>query len=167
MAFRVVIVDDNRLFLEAARVLLERQGLSVVGVALAAAEALSQAEELEPALVLVDIRLAEENGFELARDLAQQDRGGGTAVILISTHAEADFADLIAESPARGFLAKSELSAEAIGRILDGHSLTGSFLAAVEQARQTFGDGNFAVSQCHLDAAHPHAGYTPRLPSRL
>jgi DNA-binding NarL/FixJ family response regulator len=167
VAFRVLIVDDNRLFLEAARVLLERQGLSVVGVASTTAEALSQAEKLQPALVLVDIRLAEESGFELARDLTEQDCGGGTAVILISTHAEADFADLIAESPARGFLAKSEVSAGAIGRILDGHSLTGAFLAAVEQAGQTFGEENFAVSQCHPAAGHPHAGYTPRLPSRL
>ena len=33
-------------------------------------------------------------------------------MILISTHAEADFADLIADSPATGFLPKSELSAE-------------------------------------------------------
>jgi len=120
MAFRVLIVDDNRWFLEAARVLLERQGLSVVGVAATTAEALSQAEMLQPDLVLVDITLAEESGFDLARDLIAHDRGG-PAVILISTHAEADFADLIAESPARGFLPKSELSADAIRRILNGH----------------------------------------------
>jgi hypothetical protein len=41
-------------------------------------------------------------------------------VILISTHSEADFADLIAESPAAGFLPKGELSADAIRRIVDG-----------------------------------------------
>jgi two-component system, NarL family, nitrate/nitrite response regulator NarL len=122
MAFRVLIVDDNRLFLETARVLLDRQGLPVVGVALTKAEALSQAEKLQPDLVLVDIMLGQESGFELARDLVEQDCDGGTTVIMISTHAEADFAELIAESPARGFLAKSELSAEAIRRILDGHS---------------------------------------------
>jgi CheY-like chemotaxis protein len=122
MAFRVLIVDDNRTFLETARVLLERQGLSVVGVALTTAEALSHAEKLQPDLILVDIMLGQESGLELARDLVEHDRGGGTAVILISTHAEADFAELIAETPARGFLAKSELSAEAIRRILDGHS---------------------------------------------
>jgi hypothetical protein len=37
---------------------------------------------------------------------------------MISTHAEEDYADLIAESPPWGFLAKTELSAAAIGRIL-------------------------------------------------
>jgi two-component system, NarL family, nitrate/nitrite response regulator NarL len=120
MPTRVLIVDDNRPFLEAARVLLERQGLSVVGVALTGAEALRRAGELQPDLALVDIMLAEESGFECARDLIEHDRDGGPAVILISTHAEADFADLIAESPARGFLPKSELSADAILRILNG-----------------------------------------------
>jgi CheY-like chemotaxis protein len=121
MVLRVLIVDDNRSFLEAASVLLERQGLSVIGVALTTAEALREAEHLEPDLILVDIMLAEESGFELARDLRERDGGSGPAVILISTHAESDFADLIDESPARGFLAKRELSAMAIHRILNDH----------------------------------------------
>jgi len=43
-------------------------------------------------------------------------------VILISTHSEADFADLIAESPAAGFVPEPELSAEAIRRIVDGRA---------------------------------------------
>ena len=119
MAFRVLIVDDNRLFLEAARGLLQREGLRVVGVAATSAEALRRAEELRPEVVLVDIRLGTESGFDLARRLADRHRGG-PAVILISTHSEADFADLIAESPAAGFLPKPELSADAIRRILDG-----------------------------------------------
>jgi DNA-binding NarL/FixJ family response regulator len=72
--------------------------------------------------VLVDISLGKENGFDVARRLVEDDRSGGSAVMLISTHAEADFADLIAESPAIGFLPKSELSAAAIRGILDGRS---------------------------------------------
>jgi DNA-binding NarL/FixJ family response regulator len=120
MPSRVLIVDDNRPFLETARILLERQGLSVVGVAVTTGEAVRRAGELQPDLVLVDIMLAEESGFDCARDLAEQEPGGGPAVILISTHAEADFVDLIAESPARGFLPKAELSAGAICRILNG-----------------------------------------------
>jgi len=43
-------------------------------------------------------------------------------VILISAGAEADYAELIAESPAAGFLAKSELSARGVGQLL-GHAL--------------------------------------------
>ena len=125
MAFSVLIVDDSRLFLEAARDLLEREGLRVVGVAATSAEALRQAEELRPEVVLVDIVLGNESGFELARRLAGH-RDGGPAVILISTYAAADFARPIAESPAMGFLPKQELSADAIRRIVDGHGPAGS-----------------------------------------
>jgi CheY-like chemotaxis protein len=119
MAFRVLIVDDNASFLGAAQVLLEREGLSVVGVASTTAEALERETELRPDVVLVDIMLGPESGFALARRLVEDGGSGGSTVILISTHAQADFADLIAESPAAGFLPKSELSANAIRRILD------------------------------------------------
>src|SRR5438105_15708096 len=114
MAFGVLIVDDNRLFLEAARALLEREGLRVVGVAATSAEALRRAQELRPEVVLVDITLGDESGFDLARRLAGYHRGGGPAVILISTHAEDDFADLIAESAAAGFVPQPGRSADAI-----------------------------------------------------
>jgi hypothetical protein len=43
-------------------------------------------------------------------------------VILISTHSEADLAELIALSPAAGFLTKAALSATTIRRIADGAS---------------------------------------------
>ena len=122
MAFRVLIVDDNSSFLDAARFLLEREGLDVAGVAATAADAIRRSEELEPDVVLVDIMLGGESGFALARRLVEDAGSGGSEVILVSTHAEAEFADLIAESPATGFLSKSELSAGAIRRILDGRS---------------------------------------------
>jgi len=115
-------VDDSSSFLEAAQALLEREGLSVAGVASSGAEALSRAAELRPDVVLVDISLGEESGFELARRLVANAEDGGSTVILISTHTEADFADLIAASPAIGFLPKSELSADAIRRMVNGRS---------------------------------------------
>ncbi|HEV2901976.1 MAG TPA: response regulator transcription factor [Gaiellaceae bacterium] len=115
-------MDDSSSFLEAARTLLEREGLTVAGVASTGEEALVRAEELRPDVVLVDITLGEESGFDLAHRLVDDRRGGRSTVILISTHAEADFEDLIAASPAVGFLPKSELSARAISRILGGRS---------------------------------------------
>ena len=119
MPLRCLLVDDNEVFLETASLLLEREGLTVVGVASSIAEALKQARALQPDLILVDIGLGTESGFTLARLLAGD--GQGADVILISTGAEADYAELIAESPAAGFLAKSELSASKIGLIL-GHA---------------------------------------------
>jgi CheY-like chemotaxis protein len=111
-------VDDNDAFLEAASVLLRREGLEVAGVASNSAEALRQARALRPDVILVDIGLGYESGFDLARRLAEDGQGSRTEVILISASAEGDYADLVAESPAAGFLPKSQLSARAIGRIL-------------------------------------------------
>ena len=70
--------------------------------------------------MLIDITLAGESGFELARQLSARDNNAA-ALILISTHAQADFADLIADSPAAGFVPKAELSADAIRRIVSGN----------------------------------------------
>ena len=112
MSLRCVIVDDSPRFLEAARGLLERQRLSVVGVASTVAEAVRRVDETRPDVVLVDLALGPESGFALARLLRER-------VILISTHAEQDYADLIAASPAVGFLSKSDLSADAVHALLD------------------------------------------------
>lgn len=116
MPLSCLIVDDSAAFLEAAERLLERQGLIVAGVASTAAEALERARELRPDVVLLDIVLGEASGFDVARRLAADDRESPT-VILVSTHAETDYADLIADTPAVGFLAKGDLSADAIRRL--------------------------------------------------
>ena len=69
MALRCLIVDDNEPFLDAARTLLEREGLTIAGVASTSADALREAGSLQPDVVLVDVSLGEESGFELARRL--------------------------------------------------------------------------------------------------
>ena len=116
---RLLIVDDSPRFLRAARGLLERQGLSVVGAA-HGSEALRQAEALHPDLTLVDIDLGGESGFELARRLHQEAGLTPGELILISVHDPDDFAELISASPAGGFLSKSDLSAAAILGLLGG-----------------------------------------------
>jgi DNA-binding NarL/FixJ family response regulator len=112
---RCLIVDDNTSFLAAAKSLLEREGLEVVGVVSTSRDALRAAEELRPDVVLVDLVLGDESGLELAASLAAADPD--VSVILISTHSEADFAELIEAAPAAGFLPKSELSADAISTL--------------------------------------------------
>ena len=116
MTLQVLIVDDSTSFLGVASALLEREGLSVGGVASTGAEALREAEVVRPDVVLVDVFLGQESGLQVARDLV----AGGRAVILISTHDELELSELIAASPAFGFISKSKLSAEAIQRIVDG-----------------------------------------------
>src|SRR5271154_2240404 len=83
------------------------------GVASTNADGLRYVQELRPDVTLVDVNLGEESGFDLAEALQDSD-AGTVPVILISTHAEPDLADMIETSPAIGFLAKSALSAGAI-----------------------------------------------------
>ena len=122
---RVVIVDDNPEFIDSARRLLEHQGVRVVGVASTNADGLRHIQELRPDVTLVDVYLGDESGFDLAEALQHSDEWKPVPVILISTHAEPDLADMVETSPAIGFLAKSALSADAItatvGRLGGSH----------------------------------------------
>ena len=119
VALRCLIVDDQPSFSEAARDLLEGQGIMVVGFATSSAEAIRRVQDLRPEVALVDINLGPESGFDLARRLADGVDGSAARVILISTHDEREFFKLIESSPAVGFLAKTELSAARIYQLLE------------------------------------------------
>jgi DNA-binding NarL/FixJ family response regulator len=119
MAPRSLIVDDNARFREELRALLEEEGMEVVGTVASADEALQQVAKLRPDVVLVDIVLGADSGFDLARRLKDAADGAVPHVILISTHDEREYADLIEASPASGFVAKTELTASAIRRIIE------------------------------------------------
>jgi DNA-binding NarL/FixJ family response regulator len=119
MPLRSLIVDDNASFREEARGLLQEQGLDVVGTAGSIDEALRRIEELRPDVVLIDIDLGGESGLDLTHRLSKQSDQTAPLMILISTYDEREYADLIAASPAVGFLAKAQLSAEAIRLLID------------------------------------------------
>lgn len=114
---RCVIVDDSPAFVHAAAHFLGQQGVDIVGAASTIAEALSCVERLKPDVTVVDIHLGDESGFDLADQLA--DGQVRSPVILTSTHAEAEFADMIAASAALGFVPKLGLSADSVRRLLD------------------------------------------------
>lgn len=111
---RCLIVDDSANFRDAARAMLDRAGIDVVAVASNSAEALSYSRDLEPDVALVDVDLGGESGFDLAEELGRSDLPTVPAVILVSTYAEQDLAEMIAVSPAIGFVSKISLSATAI-----------------------------------------------------
>jgi DNA-binding NarL/FixJ family response regulator len=117
---RCLIVDDSADFVDAARGLLDRQGITVVGVASDSTAALQRFMELRPDVTLVDVCLGGENGFELAELLHRAGSPEPSPVILISTYAAEDFAELIATSPAAGFLSKSAVTASSIRDLVRG-----------------------------------------------
>jgi CheY-like chemotaxis protein len=114
----VLVVDDNRSFADVARALLERQGERVLGTACTSAEAVELAAELRPDIILVDMALGDESGLDLAYLLAGDGSRDAPMVILISSYSPCDVAELIAASPAAGFLPKSDLSSDAIRQIV-------------------------------------------------
>jgi len=116
MPISCLIADDNAAFLMAARGLLERQGIDIAGTARTSAECLNSAKKLAPQVVLVDINLGDDDGFDLARQLRAQPVA--PEVILISTYDEQEYAEAIAASDAVGFLTKSMLSASALETLL-------------------------------------------------
>ena len=107
---RCLIVDDSSQFLAAARAWLERQEIPVVGVASTAAQALQRTLELHPDVVLVDIDLGDESGFNVANQLQQCAGIDSPQVILISAYAEEDYAELIAASSAVGIALRDRRS---------------------------------------------------------
>ena len=119
MALRCLIVDDNVGFLRSARLLLEREGMRIVAVTSTGEDALRHTEERRPDVVLVDVDLGGENGFEVVRWLHARLGLSTPHLILISIHAADDLADLVAASPAAGFISKSQLSACAIEELLN------------------------------------------------
>ena len=122
---RCLIVDDNQPFLEIAAASLAGDELDVVGTATTSAEALRQVAEEQPDVVLVDVNLGEESGFDLARRLVERFPQLASGVVLISTRAERDFGGLIEASPAAGFVPKTRLSAEAVRELVASRSPSG------------------------------------------
>lgn len=110
-------MDDNEQFLASARRLLEAGDVAVVGVATAGAEAIRLARDLQPEIALVDVDLRDESGFDVAEALAALEVA--PVVVLVSTHAELELGELVAESSAAGFLPKSQLDASAVRAFLD------------------------------------------------
>ena len=116
MALRVLIVDDHAHFRRRARRMLELDGLEVVGEAEDGASAVAAARELAPDLVLLDIQLPDESGFDVAPRVVDC-ADPAPVVVLTSTRDLADFAPLVERSGAAGFVHKSELSGAALAEL--------------------------------------------------
>jgi DNA-binding NarL/FixJ family response regulator len=112
----VVIVDDHAGFRSSARALLEAEGFDVVGEAVDGMSALTVIGRLHPRVVLLDVQLPDIDGFEVAERLAGA--GDPAAVVLVSTRDASAYRRRLARSPARGFIAKSELSGDALAALV-------------------------------------------------
>jgi DNA-binding NarL/FixJ family response regulator len=113
---RVLIVDDHAPFRSIARQVLTADGFVIVGEAADGAEAIRACGELCPDLVLLDIQLPDIDGFAVAAVLTA--RVDPPAVVFVSSRSRTDYGSGIEDGRARGFIAKAELSGDAVRRLL-------------------------------------------------
>jgi response regulator NasT len=100
---RVMIVEDDTLVGMGMRTALQKLGHSVVGQAADAGEARQMFKARDPQLVLMDIRLGEDDGIDLASDLLRQRR---CPVIIVSAYAENDMIERASAAGVFGYLMK-------------------------------------------------------------
>lgn len=112
----VLIVDDQAPFRAAMRAVLKRATeFELVGEAANGSEAVSLEEELNPALVLMDINMPEMNGIEATRRIVSAHPE--VVVILCSTYDNADLPPEAATSGACAYLKKERLGVETLRRL--------------------------------------------------
>jgi DNA-binding NarL/FixJ family response regulator len=117
MGQTVLIVDDHPSFRTSARRMLEADGYEVLGEAADGGAALAAAQRLRPDLVLLDVRLPDIDGFEVARRLLQAD-GRPPQIVLTSSHDSTDLGEAIGASGARGFIPKGEFTGTALAALV-------------------------------------------------
>ena len=115
---RVLVVDDHRLFAEALSAILHGESaVEVVGLAADGIDAVEQAEELEPDVVLMDISMPRMDGFEATRRILSQ-RPATQVLMVTGSDASQDVA-AARGAGAAGYVTKDQIAAELIDAILD------------------------------------------------
>ncbi len=111
----VLIVDDHAAFRTLARQLLQADGYDVIGEANDGATGLDAAGFLQPDVVLLDVRLPDMDGFQVACDLAGC---CSAAVVVTSSSDDPLYPERATSSGARGFVAKHDVCGAALDRLL-------------------------------------------------
>lgn len=112
----MVIIDDSDDFLVSAAGLLNEEGFLVVGCVADPAIAVDEVRRLRPSVVLLDIQLPATSGFALAAQLALMEPR--PVVVLTSSRDASSYGEVLRTAPVRGFIAKRELSGDALATMV-------------------------------------------------
>jgi DNA-binding NarL/FixJ family response regulator len=112
----VMLVDDHALVRRGFRRMLEDEpSLEVVGEASDGAEAVKRAEELRPAVIVMDCALPQMNGIQAARLILA--KLPDTAILMLSMHAEDTLVRQALEAGARGYILKNAMDLDLVSAI--------------------------------------------------
>ena len=112
----VLVVDDAPTFRAAAAAVIGRTpGFRLVGEAGTGEEGVTLAATLQPAMVLMDIRLPGISGVEATRTILAS--AASTVVVLCSTYTRDDLPDDVAGCGAAAYMHKEELAPETVRRL--------------------------------------------------
>jgi two-component system NarL family response regulator len=132
MSIRVLLVEDHRMVREALREVLSKvPDLEVVGEAGDAHAGLEQALALAPDVIVLDIRLPDLNGIEVAERL--RDTGSTAKIVALSAFSDKRFVTEMLRSGASGYVTKSAAGSElvsAIRAVAGGHGYFSPDIAA-------------------------------------
>lgn len=126
MTLRVVIADDQEMVRSGFRMILESQGVEVVGEAGDGRTAVRLAEELRPDVCLLDIRMPDMDGLEATRLLAGPNVARPIKVVVVTTFDLDEYVHTAIRNGASGFLLKDAgptLLLEAIRAAASGDAL--------------------------------------------
>jgi DNA-binding NarL/FixJ family response regulator len=122
---RVLIVDDQRPFREAARLVVEATpGFEVAGEADSGEESVEKAREIDPDLVLMDVNLPGINGLEATRQILGESHRA--VVLLLSTYDEEVYGPRVVESGASAYIPKSTFGPDRLVEAWAASRATGS-----------------------------------------
>jgi DNA-binding NarL/FixJ family response regulator len=112
----VVIVDDHALLREGTRHILERAGgFSIAGEAGDGERAAELVAEVQPDVVLLDVRLPGVNGVEAARRMAES--SPRSKILVLSAFDEVDYVQACLAAGVAGYLLKTTPADELVGAI--------------------------------------------------
>jgi two-component system, NarL family, response regulator NreC len=121
---RVLLADDHTLMRRGLRLIVEQQpDLVVVGEAEDGRQAVALSASLKPDVAVLDIGMPNLNGIEAAKQIT--DGESGTAVVILSMHADETYILRALKAGARGYLLKDSAESDlvrAIRSVAEGKS---------------------------------------------
>jgi two-component system invasion response regulator UvrY len=117
---RIILVDDHRLILESWKLLLENDPrFCIVAECENGAEAVEEAKQLLPDIILMDINMSPMNGFEATKKIIEENPL--IKIIGVSINNQPGYAAKIMELGAKGFVTKGSPFDELINAIVEVH----------------------------------------------